>query len=122
MPLWLLNIAGWIAAHWRLVAVASLAVALLITLTLLYRGCGKSTPKLDPQEIIKAQKAIAEQDREEMTRVLVESDAKEAVADESAIAATAAKVNAIAESKAKWAEASNAEMQEELERRARESQ
>lgn len=122
MPLWLLNIAGWIAAHWRLVAVASLAVALLITLALLYRGCGKSTPKLDPQEIIKAQKAIAEQDREEMTRVLVESDAKEAVADETEINANAAKVNAIAESKAKWAEASNAEMQEELERRARESQ
>jgi hypothetical protein len=101
------------------------AIVLIIVLGLVigfFKSCLNRTPKLNQVEIQKAQKAIAEQDRKEMIQVLAESEAREQVADETAVNANAEKLNAIHESKEKWATASTDDMAAELERRARESQ
>ena len=121
MSLFLANLWGWAVAHWRLVATLFGIVIVVAAVAVVWRGC-RPAPKLDEQQIRKAQQAIAAEDRREMLEVLAESDAREAVADETEINANAAKVNAIKESRDKWATASNAEMAAELERRARESQ
>jgi hypothetical protein len=120
----------WEQWGWQLKAI-SIAVLLGIVLlsVVFYKACNRP-PKLNQVEIQKAQKAIAEQDRKEMIQVLAESEAREQVADEAreqvadetAVNANAEKLNAIHESKEKWATASTDDMAAELERRARESQ
>jgi hypothetical protein len=112
----------WEQWGWQLKAIS---IAILLGIVLLsvvfYKACNRP-PKLNQVEIQKAQKAIAEQDRKEMIEVLAQSEAREKIADETAINANAEKLNAIHESKEKWATASTDEMAAELERRAKESQ
>lgn len=118
MPLWVLNIAGWLVAHWRTVAIAFAVVAFLVLVAITYRGCSKRTPQLNNDEIIKSQKAIAEQDRQTQIEILANSDAREKNIDANISNAKAAAVNAIADSKAEWSQRSNDEIAAELERRA----
>ena len=103
-------------------SLAGVIVILCVAVGLWVKSCASKPPKLDQKEIQRAQTAIAEQDRKEMIQVLAESDAKEKAADATAVEANTVTVNAIAESKAKWSNASNEEMAAELERRAKESQ
>lgn len=104
---------------WIVIAIIGVIV-LIIAFSL--KSCFTRTPKLDQQQIQKAQKAIETQDRKEMIEVLAQSDAQEKAADVSVIEANAVTQNAIQESKKKWSDASNDEMAAELERRAKESQ
>ena len=118
MPLWILNIFGYLLSNWRKVAIVVVAAVLLSLLSLGGRWCFKKTPpKLNEAEIFEAQKAIAENDRKVMEKVLVESDARDAEINATAANATTDKVNAIAESKKRWANASEEEMAKELEAR-----
>ena len=73
MPLWILNIFGYLLSNWRKVAIVVVAAVLLIFVILGVRSCFKKTPpKLNEAEIFEAQKAIAENDRKVMEKVLVE--------------------------------------------------
>src|SRR4051812_6394607 len=87
--------------NWKIFAIG---LAVLIIVGFLMSYCGK-TPKLDQQQIIKAQQAIAKEDRKEMIEVLAQSDAKEKVADETAANAEQKRIESIEESKKKWSEA-----------------
>lgn len=116
MMLILANIFGWIVAHWKLVAgmVAVFLVTVLFVMVL--RSCNKP-PKLDQQEIIKAQQAIAENDRKEMIEVLAESAVKEQGIDNSVKAAEQATEKA----KQDYSKLTNDQLAAELEKRLQES-
>jgi hypothetical protein len=122
LSLFIKNVFGWCVAHWRLLVYAGLACVVLIMGVVLFRSCGKKTPKLDQQEIIKAQQAIEEHDRKTMIDTLANSDVREKEINGELANAKDAKVNAIADSKTQWANANNQELADELERRAKESQ
>jgi uncharacterized membrane protein YvbJ len=109
-----------IVDNWRIVVPA---VAVFVIVIGLWSYCGKrNAPKLNQEQTIKAQQAVAKDDRKEMLEVLNESDAQEKVANTEQANAQATKEQAIQESKQKWSQASNDEMAAELERRAKESQ
>lgn len=101
--------------------VAFIVVVLIILFSIVgvFRSCGKKEIKLDQKAIIEAQQAIEANDRQKMVEVLATSDAKEAVADETATNASAVTVNVIKELKDKWNAASDEDIRAELERRAK---
>lgn len=107
------NIAGWIAAHLRIIGIIAAVAGAVIVAGLVFRSC-RSTPKLNEKEIQRAQDAIAKQDRERMIQVLAESDTKEAEIDSSLkqieIDREAAKQN--------YTGLSNEQLAEELNRRS----
>lgn len=105
---------------WPKVISIAIVVIVLGLLIGFCKGEFKRSPKLNQVEIQKAQTAIATQDRKEMIEVLVQSDAREKAADASEIEANTVTVNAQAESRKQWANASNDEMAAELERRSHE--
>jgi hypothetical protein len=110
LKLIVVNGLAFVQRHWRLFlgGLLSLTAAFLV-----FGYCRKAdAPKLTPIETVQAQQAIA------MREVLVKSDAREKVADDTAINAKAATVNAIQESKERWKDAEAEEMAAELERRA----
>lgn len=118
--LFLANIAGWVVAHWRIVVYAALALVVLISGVMLFRSCGKKTPKLDQAEIIKAQQAIAANDRKIMVETIANSDAREAAIDQNLANAKQVTMETVANSKAEWANKTNEELAAELERRSHE--
>jgi uncharacterized membrane protein YvbJ len=111
--LFLANIAGFLVAKWRLIAVIIGLFVVVFGTALLWKRCNPP-PKLDEKQIQKAQNAIAKQDREEMVKILAESDAAEDVIDETIKVAEqrteAAKQN--------YTGKSNDELAEELNKRA----
>ncbi len=117
LSLFIKNAVGWLVAHWRIVALIAAGIALVVLIGLAYRGCSQKEIKFNQQEVTEAQQAIEAADRDKQIAVLAKSDAKEAVADETAINANAATVNAIHESREKWNQATDAEIQAEIERR-----
>ena len=111
-----LRVWRYVWAHRRTAAILA-AITLIALLAILFtRSCGR-TPKLDQQEIIKAQQSIAVEDRKAMQEVLISSDAREAAIDSNVSNAKKDTVNAIADSKEKWSQASDEEIREELLRR-----
>jgi uncharacterized membrane protein YvbJ len=100
--------------NWRIVLPA---VVLLVAGVFVYRACNRP-PKLDEKAVQRAQTAIATQDREEMTKVLVESDVNEKHIKDEAADAHAQTVNATEDAKKKAAAMTNEELAAELERRA----
>lgn len=117
MPLWALNIVGWlfVKRYWILYGV--LAVLVLFVL-FIFKACSKPAPKLNQQEIMAAQSAIAANDRQKQIEVLANSDVRELRIDSNVAAGRKETINAIANSKATWANATNEQLAEELERRA----
>lgn len=116
MPLFLLNIWGWILAHKRLVLIGIGIVVLLLLVIGVYRGCSKP-PKLDEAEIQKGEQAVKERNDAELRRILVESEVREKEIDANVANANAEKINAIYESRQKWANANTADLQAEFDRR-----
>lgn len=108
--------ATWLASHKRTVAILAAITLIALASILLTRSCGQKA-KLDQQEIIKAQQSIAVEDRKQMVEILVSSDAREAVIDSEVSNAKKDTVNAIADSKEKWSQASDEEIKAELLRR-----
>lgn len=117
----LANAFGFVVEKWRWFAVFAAIVLAFVLLGFIFRAFHKS-PKLNQVEIVKSQTAIATQDREEMTKILVDSDVREKNIDANVAYANTEVVNAQAESKKQWSTASNDEMAAELERRAQENQ
>lgn len=113
------NIVGFIIAKWRWFAIFAGVVLLFVVIGFIFKAFNRP-PKLDQKQIQRAQTAIATADREEMTKVLVESDVREKQIDTNVAYANNATVDAINESKKTWANASNDELAAELERRAQE--
>jgi hypothetical protein len=104
---------------WRWFAIFAGIVLFFVLIGFIFRAFHR-TPKLNQPEIQRAQKAIAVNDGEEMTKVLVESDVREKHIDENLANGNSVKVDAINESKKIWANTSNEEKAAELERRAKE--
>jgi type II secretory pathway component PulC len=127
MVLWLAKLlSGWFGLdlqkvqRWIVIAVAFVIILVVLFVGKWIFGLFHHAPKLNQAEITKAQTAIAKQDREEMIKILVDSDVREKAIDENVAYANTQTVNAIAESKKQWSSASNDEMAAELERRAQE--
>lgn len=104
------NIFFFILAKWQFVL--PIAVVLIVTM-FVYKACNKP-PHLDEQAIQKAQQAIAKQDREQMVKILAESDAKEQALDDTVKGAEKATEDA----KKNYTGRSNQELADELNRRA----
>jgi TusA-related sulfurtransferase len=111
--LFLANIAGFLVAKWRLIAVIIGLFVVVFGTALLWKRCNPP-PKLDEKQIQKAQNAIAKQDRDEMIKVLAESDAAESNIDETIKVAEQHTETA----KQNYTGKSNDELAEELNRRA----
>ena len=103
--------------NWRVVLPVAVGAAILLWL-LIHYGCQKPAPKLNNEEILKSQQAIAVQDRQTQIAILANSDVREQQIDANVAAGRNATVNAIADSKAEWSQKSNEELAAELERRA----
>lgn len=101
-------------ARWILVGVV---VCVLIAGVIMFRSCGGRKVKLNEKQIQDAKIAIAENDRQAMEKVLVESEVAEKQIDDNLANAKTETVNAIHEAKKKASEMSNAELAAELERR-----
>jgi hypothetical protein len=94
---------------------------LILFMGLWVRSCyNRREARLTVEQAEKAKKAIAEGDRKVQIEVLAKSDADVAVAEGIVSNSKAESVNAMQESKKKWEAASDAEIQAELERRAKE--
>lgn len=102
--------------NWRFCLVIAGIFALIFGTALLWKRCNPP-PKLDEKDIRKAEKAIAQDDREEMIKVLAESDAKEDAIDSNIKAIE----NKREEAKQNYTGKSNDELAAELERRMQES-
>lgn len=112
--LFFLNIVGWIKSHlsFRLVAGVVAAIILVIGFGLIFRACNKP-PKLDQKEIIKAQQAIAQEDRKQMIEILTNSKVQEQGIDNSIKLAEEATEKA----KQDYSKLTNEQLAAELERR-----
>lgn len=117
--LWLANAFGFVVANIRYFVIGFIIILLLVAIGLTHRACNKP-PKLDEKAIQTAQTAIATQDRKVMVDILAESDAKEKVIDQNVANAKVDTINAKTESKAKWEQATNQELADELEKRSHE--
>ncbi len=114
--LFFLKRAFWfVVDNWKVVLPAAV---LIVAGVFVYRACNRP-PKLDEKAIQRAQTAIAKQDREEMTKILVESDVREKQIKDESADAHAQTTNAIVEAKAKANAMTNEELAAELERRAK---
>lgn len=111
--LFVLKRIGWfIYDHWKIVV----PIIALIILGLWFRSCwNKHKAKLNEQQIIAAQQAIAKQDREEMIKVLTEVAVEEKQIDTNVANATSEKLIAIQEAKRKAAKMTNEELAQRLE-------
>lgn len=96
----------------------TIGILLLLILVIFggYKACKwlNPPPKLDEKQIQKAQTAIAKQDREEMIKVLAESDTAEDNIDETIKVAE----NRTEQAKQNYTSKSNEDLAKELERRA----
>lgn len=107
--------------NWRVVLPVAVFAAIAFWF-LIHYGCSKPAPKLNQEEIIKSQQAIAANDRKTQIEILTNSEVREANIDANVAAGRNATINAIANSRAEWSQKSNEEIAAELERRARENQ
>lgn len=112
MSLIFANIIGFIVAKWRWFVGAGAVLIFVIGIGLVFRACDKP-PKLNQQDTIKAQQAIAKEDRKEMIEVLTKSKVEEQGIDNSIKAAEEATDKA----KREYSQLSNDELAKELERR-----
>lgn len=99
------------------ILVVALALLLLLIVGLQMRGCFKPKIKLNEAEIQQAQKAIAETDRSEMIKVLVESEVREKAIDGNVANAKLDTLRAYQESRTKYNNLTTDELAAELESR-----
>jgi hypothetical protein len=114
------NAIGYLYARRRIVLSVAAFLVILVLSIALFRACGHRAPKLNNDEILKSQQAIAANDRQTQIEILANSDVREQQIDSNIAAGRNATVNAIADSKAEWANKTNEEIAAELERRSKE--
>jgi hypothetical protein len=114
MPLFVLNIIGWVVANWRLLVGVAGAVALLIVFGLVMRAC-EYKPKFDEAQIRKNQEAIASRDRELMEKAAEESRVVEAQIDANRADAENRKLKTLEDARREIRQMSNEQLAEYLE-------
>lgn len=96
-----------------------IVIAMFAIAGFFYRACSKPQ-KFDEATIEKARQAIAKQDRQQMTEVLVESEVAERQIDANLANAENEKLKTVAEARKKASGLSNEELAAEIERRLNE--
>lgn len=114
-PLWLLNIFGWVASHWRIVGISVLALAIALTGFCVFKHVTR--PKLDEKTIQRAENAIKEHNDVELKEILAEADAKEEVIAGNVANAEKATEQVKADAKKKYDAMTVDELAAELEKR-----
>lgn len=100
----------------KLIALGVLIVIVLIAV-LSFKGCGKKSQPMTEQERQEVKTAIANGEEKKLKDKLVELEVKEKLIDANVSNADAEKVNAIHDSKQKWANANISDLQAEFDRR-----
>lgn len=116
LSLFLKNVAGWVIAHWRLVAGVVGVFLLVIVVAIAFRSCNKP-PKLDEAEIQKGEQAVRERNDKVLREILTNSLVEEKQIEANVTNAKAETVNAIAEAKEKYSNMNTNDLAAELERR-----
>ena len=115
----LANLVGWMAAHWRMVAILA-TICLIALLSILFtRSCGPK-PKLNEAEIQQGERAVQERNDAALKEILVQSEVREKEIEANVANAEKEKINAIHESRKKWANANIDDLRQEFERRKNE--
>lgn len=109
------KIIAFIVKNWRVGLIVVVAIAVLSMGWCIFKP---KPAKLDEKAIQAAQKAIADNDRATMEKILVESDVKEKQIDGTISNSKMDTYNAIEESKKKVSTMTNEELAAELNRRA----
>ena len=94
--------------------VTLLAFIILVLIGMQMKGCFTRTPKFNEDEIRRAQKAIAEDNRKEMVEVLAQSEVREKNIDANVANAKIETVNAYAEARKKYENMSIEQLQTEV--------
>lgn len=115
MPLFILNIVGFITAKWRVLLIIAGVIAVAVVVGMIFKACNRP-PKLDEQQIQKAQQAIAEKDRKKMTDILAEYAIVEKQIDANLANADNQRLAAGAEARKRTAGKTNEELAAEIER------
>lgn len=92
----------------------------LVVFGLIYRSCGKPPKVITEAEQQEIKNAIADRDEKKLKEKLVEFEVEEQIIEGNVANAEVEKVNAIAESRKKWANANISELQAEFDRRMKE--
>ena len=120
MSLIFANIIGYVVAHWRMFAVIGGIALLLLVVLIGARSCRKEPTVMSEQEKQEVMNAIADRDEKKLKEKLAEIEAKEQIIEGNVANADSTKINAIAESKKKWANANISDLQKEFDRRMQE--
>ena len=80
MPLWILNIWGWVWAHKRLVLYIAAGLALLLAIVFVFRSCGKKA-SIDQEQINKINAANEKERKAELQKVIEENQEVVATVD-----------------------------------------
>lgn len=101
----------------KLISVGVLIVLLLI-IVFSFKSCFTKTPTvMTEQEKQEVKNAIADRDEKKLKEKLAELEVKEQVIEGNVANADSQKINAIADSRKKWANANISELQAEFDRR-----
>ena len=114
MPLFILNIVGFITAKWRLLLIAAGVIAVLIVVGMIFKACNKP-PKLDEQQIQKNQEAIASRERQKMVEALAESRVAERQIDANRADAENKKLETLSKAREEAKAMTNEELAKKLE-------
>lgn len=103
--------------NWKIIVPV---IVLLFLAIFVWRSCSARKARLEQQEKIEAIKAIAEQDRQKMIEILVNSDIREKAIDANVSTGRQEVLEAVNASRRENANKSNEELAAELNRRAQE--
>lgn len=114
MPLFILNIVGFITAKWRLLLIAAGIIAVAVVVGMIFKACNRP-PKLDEKQIQKNQEAIASRERQKMVEALAESRLAEQQIDANRADADNKKLDVLFAAREKAKTMTNEELAEALE-------
>lgn len=103
--------------HLRTYLYIAAGLGLLLLLVFAFRSCGKSPRVMTEQEKQEVKEQIAAGETTKLKEKLVEIEAEEKVIEANVANAEVEKINAIADSRKKWANANISELQAEFDRR-----
>jgi hypothetical protein len=116
MPLWILNILGWIKLNpFRFVLYLFAFLGLVYVVT--WFACGKREVKLDDKQKVEAAKAIEQKNDAKLKEILIEVEAREATINANVETAHVETHAAIQNAKEKYANMNTSELAAELEKR-----
>lgn len=105
------------AQRYVIYGVMVLLAVVVLVLAVSVRSCLKKPAKLNEVEIQRGEQAVKEQNDKELKEILINSDAREKIADATAANGTADKEAIVEESRRTWGNANRSELQAEFDRR-----